>query len=960
MKKVLGKKVFKRLRSSGLAVCAALLCAGCSMETDSGNGLAALMLASNSGALASVSGEQTPSSSSDSNATQGSGKSASSSSSASSAVGAAPTVADVSNTNVKIVKSEGWLNSAYIIFEQVEGATYKVLCDDKEIDAPLIRYYDTYTYYENSESNGQTAWTKKTLSKIVRADALGLAAGNHTIKVCAVGTENTSGYSTATMNVVDHDRSGFAFAPSAITTPGAYKADGTLKDNAIVLYVTGATAKTVSYTAKKGTNSSKDATFTGLQDVLSETSLKNLTVPLCIRIVGTITKDQMDSLGSSAEGVQIKTTSENGVTVEGVGHDAAVYGFGFLIRNAKYTELCNLGVFNFMDDGISVDTDNSYLWIHNNDISYGAVGSDSDQAKGDGSLDFKLSTYSTLSYNHFWDSGKCNLLDASPSSSGSNYLSYHHNWYDHSDSRHPRVRNATAVHVYNNYYDGNAKYGVGVTSGSSAFVEGNYFRNAHDPMMQAGQGTDAQGSGTFSGEDGGVIKAYNNKFAGNNTNGVKFQFVTNKYDYTNNVAVTEPQTHTESLGTANDDGTYTIYTWAYGDSFPSFITKNDAADKGATDSTKAYYQVSKGKTAFALTVPANASKVVIKAKSASSGVSSATLKVGGVSRSVTADNYPEYEFDVSSVSSTSLAVVAGSEGSINITSIKVIAPTAWETTYTTGISLSDIDAYEVDDRSTQVPGTVTTKLGGNKYSNFDVQLGDSGLGLSAAPTTPDVAKADVIKYAGRHNPDFAYTFNNATDDADYGVNSALKALVVGYTGGLSAVQGSSSGASSGNAGNSGNAESGESGNESGSTGTGESGSAENGDNGGTSGGTETPATLPEGTVVVTFDSFTSGATVNGVTVTGSLKSGVAEKTYNGTTYKTALKMESKTSITFTTTEAKTLTIVTDTASKKISIDGTKVSTDSDGVVTQSLAGGDHTISKGDAMNVYAIIISPAE
>ena len=75
------------------------------------------------------------------------------------------------------------------------------------------------------------------------------------------------------------------------------------------------------------------------------------------------------------------------------------------------------------------------------------------------------------------------------------------------------------------------------------------------------------------------------------------------------------------------------------------------------------------------------------------------------------------------------------------------------------------------------------------YSNFDVQLGDTGMGVSIAPTDPDQAKKDVVKYAGRHNSDFAYTFNNATDDKDYAVNAALKKLVVNYKSGLTSVQG---------------------------------------------------------------------------------------------------------------------------------------------------------------------------
>ena len=691
-----------------------------------------------------------------------------------------PTVGDVSNEDVKIVKSEGWLNSAYIIFEQIEGARYKVLIDDKELDAPLIRYYDTYTYYEASESDGQVTWTERTLKKVVRADALGLMAGEHTMKVCAVGTENESGYSTATMTVADQDRSGFAFAPSAATTPGAYKKDGTLKDKAIVLYVTAETAKTVSYTAVKGTNSDKNATYTGLQDILSEQSLKNLTVPLDIRIIGTIRLEDLDRIDSSAEGLQIKTTSENGVTVEGVGHDAAVYGFGFLIRSAKYIELSNLGVYNFMDDGISVDTGNYYLWIHNNDISYGDVGSDSDQAKGDGSLDFKKSYYSTLSYNHFWDSGKCNLLDAQPGSgsNASNYLTYHHNWYDHSDSRHPRIRNASAVHVYNNYYDGNAKYGIGVTSGSSCFAEGNYFRDANDPMMSSKQGTDARGSGTFSGEEGGIIKAWNNKFAEINKYN-KFQYITNKKDWTNNIELGEYKEEKKALGTSNGDGTYTIYSWTYGENFPSFIVSSASNKSG-------YYQIGKGKSGFTLTVPANASKVVINAKSSGSNVN---LSVDSVSKTITNADYSNHEFDISGLSKTTLVVSASSAASINVKSIKVIAPTQWETTVVSGADLTDIDAYEVDSRKEQVPAAVKTKSGGHMYSNFDVQLGDTGMGISITPTAPDQAKKDVVKYAGRHNSDFAYTFNNATDDKDYAVNKALKALVVDYESGLTSVQG---------------------------------------------------------------------------------------------------------------------------------------------------------------------------
>ena len=99
------------------------------------------------------------------------------------------------------------------------------------------------------------------------------------------------------------------------------------------------------------------------------------------------------------------------------------------------------------------------------------------------------------------------------SESGPNNITYHHNWFDHSDSRHARVR-TMSVHMYNNYYDGNAKYGAGSTMGSSLFIQNNYFRNCKNPMLSSNQGTDALGEGTFSGENGGVIKANNNYMEG--------------------------------------------------------------------------------------------------------------------------------------------------------------------------------------------------------------------------------------------------------------------------------------------------------------------------------------------------------------------------------------------------------------------------------------------------------------
>ena len=218
-----------------------------------------------------------------------------------------------------------------------------------------------------------------------------------------------------------------------------------------------------------------------------------------------------------------------------MGNDAVANGWGVRLKSASNIEVRNIGAMNCNStagDDFGLQQDNDHVWVHNCDMFYGDAGSDADQIKGDGALDNKNSTYITFSYNHFWDNGKASLLGLSEGTTTGLYITYHHNWFDHSDSRHPRVRYYSA-HVYNNYYDGNAKYGVGSTMGSSVFVEGNYFRNCKHPMMTSMQGTDVWNTstlkndpnnmGTFSGEDGGTIKAFNNTFdASNGTNNMRF------------------------------------------------------------------------------------------------------------------------------------------------------------------------------------------------------------------------------------------------------------------------------------------------------------------------------------------------------------------------------------------------------------------------------------------------------
>ncbi|MDE6912451.1 MAG: chitobiase/beta-hexosaminidase C-terminal domain-containing protein, partial [Lachnospiraceae bacterium] len=251
---------------------------------------------------------------------------------------------------LSITRSAGYEEGAYAEWEAVDGAdgymAYAAPAGGKfkRIDDELIREYSDH-------------W---------RVDTVGLAKGTYYIKVDAVTLETKGAETTATviatnttdaLKVTNYDRSGFAFSSKSPlgTGSGAYNDDGTLKDGAQVIYVTAETAKTVTATVN-------NTTCTGLQAILAAKEKKGTSGDILdIRIIGCVTRADLDSIGSSEEGLQVKGNKayENmNITIEGIGEDAAVKDFGFLIRNCGNVELRNFGILAFMDDGVSMDTGN--------------------------------------------------------------------------------------------------------------------------------------------------------------------------------------------------------------------------------------------------------------------------------------------------------------------------------------------------------------------------------------------------------------------------------------------------------------------------------------------------------------------------------------------------------------------------------------------------------------------------
>src|SRR5690606_2258018 len=211
-----------------------------------------------------------------------------------------------------ITQQSGSLESAYVKWDPVTGAdSYNVYYSgagitDRKIDTQLIRSYGTY----------------------FRADVLGLAAGTYTIKVVPV-TEGVEG-SPAVSNpieVVAHDRNGFAHQGSRV--PGAYNLDGTLKSNAVVIYITQNTKNTVTLNVTGATANP----CVGLQTILDGFKKGKDSRPLAVRLIGNITDPSYLLSGDLViENNNLATAS---MTLEGVGDDAYANGWGVRIKNAS-------------------------------------------------------------------------------------------------------------------------------------------------------------------------------------------------------------------------------------------------------------------------------------------------------------------------------------------------------------------------------------------------------------------------------------------------------------------------------------------------------------------------------------------------------------------------------------------------------------------------------------------------
>ncbi|MBN2536174.1 MAG: hypothetical protein JXB88_25055 [Spirochaetales bacterium] len=191
-----------------------------------------------------------------------------------------------------------------------------------------------------------------------------------------------------------------------------------------------------------------------------------------VRISGTITGSGMMKTGSNK-------------SIIGSGSSSTISGFGLNISGQNNIIIQNITFTNADDDSINVQEYSTNIWIDHCSFTNGY----------DGLVDIKRgSSYITVSWNHFYNHGKTCLLGHSDDNTGQDTgnlkVTYHHNFFDNTDTRHPRIRFGH-VHVLNNYYIGN-EYGVASTMNADVLVEGNYFSGVDDPTL-VGYGSSGPG-----------------------------------------------------------------------------------------------------------------------------------------------------------------------------------------------------------------------------------------------------------------------------------------------------------------------------------------------------------------------------------------------------------------------------------------------------------------------------------
>ena len=797
-----------------------------------------------------------------------------------------------------------------------------------------------------------------------RVDVMGLKPGTYTLKV----TTKTGTYTQSGIEVNAQDRSGYAHY-NYTDGVGAYNDDGTLKDNAIVLYVTDENKNTVTLSyggvtvsgignilnsvgkacgeagheteckkvSKGKTYYGKGNTNQGILQLLAENN-----IPLVIRMVGAVSESGLYKTGTWAaanaglidgltdydcndyggsvgdNGHMARMKSAKDVTIEGVGTDAAMDGWGIHFMSETSTtaaglgknfEVRNLTFMNQPEDAIGMEgvQEGSVItapvercWIHNNEFYSPSITgpAESDKAEGDGSCDFKRGEYLTVSYNYFEGCHKTNLVGSSDTSLQYN-LTYHHNIWKGCKARQPLGRQAN-MHFYNNQFIGTTDYAMNTRANAYIYSEYNLFFMTKNPM-------DVRS---------GAIKSYNDSFS-------------SCIGAMTGTVVTDKSTKVKS-----------------GNKYENFDT--DAALSYIPSGT---YQLQTSVTDAAKVLKAYNGCMPETVKKLENVTASECSLLSYCAPGVTPINISDYPYTAApgKLSKTVYAFTVG--GTVDVT-----VSFASEDLTTTGCLVNEAgECFKVGS------GTVTGLPAGTyMVMPYNIQSGGNGVNPAAGAFKEMTINSITINAADSnahyHNyvskvtkeatcteeGEVTYTCiatNGTCDKKTYTEVIPKKAHTYGEWKVVKEATETEEGLKSHSC-----------------TVCGAEETASIPKKGST-GGTETPE-VPTGDSKV-HNFTTSDANSSFFVISGNLASNKGTVTYNGLTLTQCLKMESSTSIKFTAPSAGKLTLVFGESGKNVKINGKKNASDSNCIVTVDVAAGSVEITKGDTMNLFYMIYTPS-
>jgi pectate lyase len=156
------------------------------------------------------------------------------------------------------------------------------------------------------------------------------------------------------------------------------------------------------------------------------------------------------------------------VTIDGRGADITITRHGLVISGVSHVIVHNISIADGIDgDGIQIINGASHIWIDHVSLS------DFD----DGLIDItRAATDVTVSWCRFEDHNKVMLIGASAESTGDVAIrvTLHHNFFDGTSRRHPRLRFGR-VHAFNNYLRRWESYGMASSMYGQLLSEHNIF-----------------------------------------------------------------------------------------------------------------------------------------------------------------------------------------------------------------------------------------------------------------------------------------------------------------------------------------------------------------------------------------------------------------------------------------------------------------------------------------------------